>query len=563
MISNLRKAPAWLARDEDGATTAWSIFWLCAFLALAGLIIDTSNAYRHRAALQATADAAALSAIISYMEEDKYKAAFNTTTLPGSRSVTGQTAAHQLANINMDPVVNITSVTPTTEVQMGNWNSSTKVFTPEASMTGGMLVNAARARSLRTQGNGNPLNLLLVDIFGPSGTWDVGATAIAETFTYQPCPPEGIQAGGTLNFASGNLFQGELCLHGDDGIDFNTGSAFIDNTPGVDDGSPVISWGSSSNALCKGWSNCQDSAPYDNVIPYQSQTEGEQLTLEMIAGAINRMPDVEGIYSYYEKWINDPDGYTAADTAENRYYPDFMVQNPDRNPRTDAVILATPIDPSSFTMPPLPTKSNGNPLPGTALPTAMIEDGVLEITMTAPTFEAYMQNYTAADGQLFPERSVIRIDGGSGCTNQASKVTLTGDSVLENVVVQTGCELVFNGTNSVAGALFFSNQVSSNPVVSGNSGAVIGDGNCSDTSRGTTLVTKGKVHFASGARFASGNLIAVGDVSIAAQNDGMRGTRIKTAGNASFASQGGWQGCGTPLTGLTDDFPDLFYRVVY
>ncbi|MEO0762484.1 MAG: pilus assembly protein TadG-related protein, partial [Pseudomonadota bacterium] len=50
---------AGLLRDHRGAMTYWLLSWMILFLGLAGLAIDTTNAYRNRAMLQITGDIAA------------------------------------------------------------------------------------------------------------------------------------------------------------------------------------------------------------------------------------------------------------------------------------------------------------------------------------------------------------------------------------------------------------------------------------------------------------------------------------------------------------------------
>jgi Flp pilus assembly protein TadG len=53
-----------LLSDEDGVGTVWWVFWMIIFLMFGGVAADSSNAWRMRAELQATADAAAHAGVI-------------------------------------------------------------------------------------------------------------------------------------------------------------------------------------------------------------------------------------------------------------------------------------------------------------------------------------------------------------------------------------------------------------------------------------------------------------------------------------------------------------------
>ncbi|NNU79123.1 hypothetical protein HMH01_01610 [Halovulum dunhuangense] len=536
-------------RNEDGSATAWSIFWLVVFLVLGGLVIDVSNAYRYKSALRATADASALAAIISYTEETKFNEAFDfPDPAPASPTERGQRGGHLLANINMDPTANVNAVVPESEVAMGYWDGTT--FTPESDFVTGQIVNAARVTALRTAANSNPLQLLLGDKLAQLGAWDVGASAVASVYVPLDCATkEGIMVGGFLNFASNNLFQGDVCLHGEEGIDFNTNSAWRANSDGE---YPLVSYGV-PGSLCKGLGNCEVNPPYDNVIPFQDATN--PLTLEMIAGAQSYLPDIGQIYSYYQEVINNPANFTTAGTEQNRYIPDALVANPDRDPATEDAQLVSPPSLTDFVFP------NGT--------TTSVVNGVLRITISAADFEDVVEgtigkgaNAITLTGPAFPAGSVIDIDGGSAgtCGNNNGRLAVTGSRPLDGVILNTACKVSFNGTNSFAGSALFTSAIGSQ-VVNGNAGATVGGGTCADPSGGSVIVAFGDVHFASGFTANNSRVVTMSDIHIAAQSDGMRGGQVLAAGDGHFSSQAAWQGCPNGISG--DDLElDYYYRLV-
>jgi Flp pilus assembly protein TadG len=47
-------------RDESGSYTIWSLIWFSLYVAIGGLAVDMTDAYRNQTLLQSTADASAL-----------------------------------------------------------------------------------------------------------------------------------------------------------------------------------------------------------------------------------------------------------------------------------------------------------------------------------------------------------------------------------------------------------------------------------------------------------------------------------------------------------------------
>jgi hypothetical protein len=469
-------------------------------------------------------------------------------------------------------------VMPKNEVTMGYWDGTSFSET----VPSGQLVNAARVRALRTVGNSNPLNLLLVDIFGPSGAWDVGATAVAEVYVPGGCPDsyEGIKANGKLNFASNTVFEGDICLHGEQAADFNNNSSWRANSDGD---KPVITFGR-AGALCKGFGNCRVEPPYDNVTAYQNQSE--PLTDSMITGTAAAIPHLPQIYQYYADTIANPAAYTAPRVAQNRYIPIPLVTNPNRDPDREAAQLEplpTPQPVFDANGDPVYVRDadgnirygdNGEPIQAISDPLGKINQqmtamggnfstngGVMRVVMSSRDFKTAIDAANGTGVGPFPPNMIVELDPNGNCSAQGNKLQLTGDAPLEDIVVSTPCRVEFNGTNRFAGSMLFDSYSGNNPAVYGSAGAVIGAGSCDDDTMGSTIVTAGKMHFAAGVHVSSSHIVTLGDVTIAAQGDSMRGTSIMSNSDVSIQSNGGWAGCpgGVNFAGPPSDF---FYRLV-
>ena len=151
-VHNLAKN---LCRDVRGAATVFMICMLPAVLALGGLAMDGANAWRTRAILQATADAASLAASIDLPDVTKAK----------------QSALTYAAK-NM-PAASNGAVLNANDIITGKWDPDTRVFTPN-----GTPVNAVQVTVRRSASNGNALPTSFLSVIGVNN-WNVVTTAIS------------------------------------------------------------------------------------------------------------------------------------------------------------------------------------------------------------------------------------------------------------------------------------------------------------------------------------------------------------------------------------------------
>ena len=77
-------------RDERGAYTIWSLIWFSLYVAMGGLAVDMTDAYRNQTLLQSTADASALAGGMS---------------LPDQPDAPAQSLGHSLDHIHQRGIV--------------------------------------------------------------------------------------------------------------------------------------------------------------------------------------------------------------------------------------------------------------------------------------------------------------------------------------------------------------------------------------------------------------------------------------------------------------------------
>jgi len=177
-------------RDESGGYTIWGLTWFMLYVAIGGLAVDITDAFRTQSMLQTTADSAALAGIMS----------------PLSKEAEVDSYAISYASSNMQPTTH-GDVLKEAEVQVGTWNFTSRTFS-----VGGTNPNAVRAVTRRDGNNDNPLATNFLRIIGLQ-TWDVSTEAVAAT-GIDWCLNNGIIAGGGLDVKTHIHFYGEICLIG-------------------------------------------------------------------------------------------------------------------------------------------------------------------------------------------------------------------------------------------------------------------------------------------------------------------------------------------------------------
>ena len=117
-MSDLRVRSVFL-KDEEGAGTAWWVVWMLMFMVFGGVAADSANAFRMRAELQATADAAAHAGVIDLPDVDAARA-----------SADAMAAANMSATDHGDVLAAV-------DIETGAWDSAANTFTVSDDEGGG------------------------------------------------------------------------------------------------------------------------------------------------------------------------------------------------------------------------------------------------------------------------------------------------------------------------------------------------------------------------------------------------------------------------------------------
>jgi hypothetical protein len=182
-------------RDESGGYTIWSLVWFSLYVAMGGLAVDITDAYRTQTMLQSTADAAALAGVIS---------------LPDQTDAVNQAVSY--STDNMAYALN-GEVLKTDEVILGNWDFVAETFTEDLTDP-----NAVRAVTRRDDSNGNPLAanfLRIMSLFGvPFDRFNISVDAIAVKYIPDCLIKNGLIAYNKVDVTSNNGFS-QICIHGE------------------------------------------------------------------------------------------------------------------------------------------------------------------------------------------------------------------------------------------------------------------------------------------------------------------------------------------------------------
>ncbi|MEX2201493.1 MAG: TadG family pilus assembly protein [Dongiaceae bacterium] len=142
-------------KDDRGAVVIYSTFAMFVFLGFSALAIDGSYLYLMKNRAQSAADAAALS---------------GATQLPDSAAATNTAIEYASKNLS---VADYGTVLVATDVETGQWDADTRIFTPDEAPG-----DAVRVTVRMSEQNANPVRLFLASIFGNDEA-DIAASAVA------------------------------------------------------------------------------------------------------------------------------------------------------------------------------------------------------------------------------------------------------------------------------------------------------------------------------------------------------------------------------------------------
>lgn len=175
--------------------TYWLLSWMILFLGLAGLAIDTTNAYRNRAMLQITGDIAAHAGAAAIIEG---------RTLSEIRSAAVEVAGFNFGFADKPNPVEAASV------EVGRYD------TANGFVAGAVPFDAVRVSASLEKAGGNPLFTSMLGILGVD-SFDVRTRSLA-VVARPPCPGAAIVTRRGLSIAAATTVGGSTCLHGEDWV---------------------------------------------------------------------------------------------------------------------------------------------------------------------------------------------------------------------------------------------------------------------------------------------------------------------------------------------------------
>lgn len=195
------------ARQEGGAITALNLFFLSVVALFAGIAIDVSSVISARTQLQVTADAAAHAALVHREWHEPEEA---------------KRIAIEIALNNM-PAGDFGDVLTEDNIVFGDFDRTTKSFSPDADSRNAVLVKTERLTS-----KDNPVGTFLLQFAG-LWNWDVEAVALFETY-YPICLMEGFVAQGVIDIQSNNSYFNGFCIHSNEYVTINNNNYFQPGT---------------------------------------------------------------------------------------------------------------------------------------------------------------------------------------------------------------------------------------------------------------------------------------------------------------------------------------------
>jgi hypothetical protein len=177
------------------------LFWFMLLVGITGLAVDTTDGFRNRTMLQATADASALAAAIDLPDA-------------GAAVLTAQTYAE--TNLGVDTNGHVLNAN---DVHVGLWDQATKSLDTGAAFPDAVMVTVNRSAA---NDNAVPVNFLR--IIGLQ-TWNVTSQAVAQRFI-PDCLKDGLIAREMVDMSSNNGFVNRICIHGEQGVNIQSNNFF-------------------------------------------------------------------------------------------------------------------------------------------------------------------------------------------------------------------------------------------------------------------------------------------------------------------------------------------------
>ncbi len=192
-----------LRHEEDGFVTALSLILILGVLIIGGIAVDGAHVTAQRTMLQGTSDSSAHAALMARQKD--------TEAVALERAVT-------ISQANM-PTARYGNVITDAQIEFGDWDPASRVFTPVPGAT-----NAVRVIAQRSEAAGNAVPNFLLRFVGRR-SFDVATVTVYAT-RKNPCFFNGIIARNGVDFTSNNVFRRDFCIHSNDLVRLRQNNVF-------------------------------------------------------------------------------------------------------------------------------------------------------------------------------------------------------------------------------------------------------------------------------------------------------------------------------------------------
>ena len=201
MLRHTHKFQDFLSTDERGGGTVWGLTWFMLLVGICGMAVDTTDGFRNKTMLQATADTAALAGVVD---------------LPSAAAATATAVSYSDENMAASQFGDVLNPA---DVAIGTWDHDARTF-----QNGGAEPDAVLVNLRQTAANANAVPVNFLRIVGLRG-WDVNVQAVAQRFI-PDCVRDGLNADGLVDISSNNGFVMDICIHGQEGVALSSNNFF-------------------------------------------------------------------------------------------------------------------------------------------------------------------------------------------------------------------------------------------------------------------------------------------------------------------------------------------------
>jgi hypothetical protein len=197
---------------------------------------------------------------------------------------------------------------------------------------------------------------------------------------------------------------------------------------------------------------------------------------------------------------------------------------------------------------------------------ALYEDPRADVPKDTEGLPSYISTTTVVHTRTraITTEEIYALDGGNGrgrvhviACNGGSGLTIDASEPLQDVVIISPCEIKFSSGSAIENSRVISKATSSDSISSPSGLRVGRNDRCADGG-GTQLITMGGMRFPADLHIFGSQLIAMGDITFAANADGVQGASFIAGGEISGTSNMNMSLCNS---GMDDNVEIPYFRL--